>query len=231
MANASVTDRKLLFVDDDPAVLEALCPYFRTRGNTVLTATDRKGALALLAEETFDAAVLDLVLPDGNGMQLFFEATRLPPVIILSTLDGEAAMLEGFSAGAVDYVVKPCSPALLEARIALRLLPRREALLLGGGLTLNVAERTVFYREKPLALTGSEFNILCFLMKHPGIFYDAEQIYTNVWEAPSMQTTTVRYHISNLRRKIKEFTQKNLIMTKFGEGYAFASAVEEREED
>ena len=117
MANASVTDRKLLFVDDDPAVLDALCPYFRARGNTVLTATDRKGALALLAEETFDAAVLDLVLPDGDGMQLFFEATRLPPVIILSTLDGEAAMLEGFSAGAVDYVVKPCSPALLEARI------------------------------------------------------------------------------------------------------------------
>ena len=58
MANASVTDRKLLFVDDDPAVLEALCPYFRTRGNTVLTATGVKGALALLAEETFDAAVL-----------------------------------------------------------------------------------------------------------------------------------------------------------------------------
>ena len=56
MANASVTDRKLLFVDDDPAVLEALCPYFRTRGNTVLTATGVKGALALLAEETFGSA-------------------------------------------------------------------------------------------------------------------------------------------------------------------------------
>ena len=219
MQFGGVSGRKLLFIDDESDVTAEYSRYFGERGNSVRIAASLAEAAGLLEKEAFDAVVLDLILPDGNGLDIFTAQT--PPVIILSAMDEERTILDGFRAGAIDYVVKPCSPAVLEARIALRLTPQREAVFTGGGLRLNIADRTVFYNGRPVALTCSECNILFFLIRHPGVFFDASAIYTNVWEAPSLQTTTVRYHISNLRRKLKELTQKNIIVTEFGKGYAF----------
>ena len=215
-----VYNRKLLFVEDDAEELEKLTPHFKNQGNLVVCAKTTEQARELLETEKFDAVILDLMLPDGDGSSLL-TMDGLPPVIILSMLDHETVMLSGFRAGAADYVVKPCSPTLLEARISLRILKDKQSRITLSGITLDASERTVFYEGKPVALTSSEFNILHFLMANHDNFFNSEEIYSRVWEAPGLQTTTVRYHISNLRRKIKEITQKNLIITEFGKGYAF----------
>lgn len=216
-----VYKRRLLFIEDDGAVTESLGEYFKKQQNTVICANSVEEASEYLDEYKFDAIILDIILPDGNGIDLLENRKNLPPVIILSTLSDEDNMLSGFQAGAADYIVKPCSPELLEARLSLRLAHGELAIIRLSGITLDVSERTVFYDDKPVQLTSSEFNILYFLMSHPDEFYDASEIYSRVWDAPSLQTTTVRYHISNLRRKIKDITQKNLIITEFGKGYAF----------
>lgn len=222
MAN-SVYNRKLLFVEDDNMLSDEFAIYFSKKMNTVKRASTLAQAEEILSETSFDAVILDLILPDGEGLQLFDSGFHLPPVIILSSLSDEPKMLEGFQSGAIDYIVKPCSPELLEARLALRLLPKADATIFLSGISLNTIERTAHYYGTPLPLTGSEFNILYFLMKHPDTFFDSSEIYRRVWEAPSLHTTTIRYHISNLRRKIKELTHKNLIVTEFGKGYAFIS--------
>lgn len=222
MAN-SVYNRKLLFIEDDRLLSEEYEKYFSGKMNTVKRVSTLAQAEEILSEEAFDAVILDLMLPDGDGIELFEWGIRLPPVIILSTLSEEPKMLEGFQAGAVDYIVKPCSPTLLEMRLSLRLIPKSSATVYLSGITLNTVERSANYYGTPLPLTGSEFNILYFLMKHPDTFFDSSEIYRRVWEAPSLHTTTIRYHISNLRRKIKELTHTNLIVTEFGKGYAFVT--------
>ncbi len=217
-----VYNRKLLFIEDDRELTQTFLDYFRESGNATTWATTIAEASRLLDKEKFDAIILDILLPDGNGMKFIEEKPHLPPVIIMSMLGNEEAMLAGFQAGAADYVVKPCSPELLAARLSLRLTRGDDARIRLSGITLDVSDRTVFYEGKPVILTSSEFNILYFLMSHPNEFFDSAEIYRQVWDAPSLQTTTIRYHISNLRRKIKDITHKNLIITEFGKGYAFA---------
>lgn len=216
-----VTGRNILFVDDNESLCRAQAEYFRKRGNTAEEAATLASAKRLLSEQNFDAVILDLLLPDGEGLELFESVKKLPPVIIQTTLGNEYDVLDGFSAGAVDYVVKPCSPQLLEARLALRLLPKPEAVIRIHGLTVDVNERTVVYNGKPIPLTGSEFNILHLFLTSAGTFFTASEIYEKVWELPSLKSTSVKYHISNLRQKLLAATGKHLILTEFGKGYAF----------
>ena len=105
----------------------------------------------------------------------------------------------------------------------LRLLPSDEAEKTVGGLTVNASKRTVFYRQKPVQLTSSEFNILWFLIRNRGEFFHADKIYERVWQAPSLNTTTIRRHLSTLRQKLKEISNENLVVTEFGKGYAFVA--------
>lgn len=218
-----VTNRKILIVEDDVGWANTLVAYFSERGNTVFVAQTLKETFRLVAANVFDAIVLDIILPDGEGLDVFEEFSNLPPVVIVTTLGTDSDVLEGFAVGAADYVVKPCSPQVLEARLALRLLPKQDALISRSGLTLNVAERTAKHNGVALSLTSSEFNILHFFITNPGKFFSAAEIYEKVWHAPSLKTTTIKYHISNLRQKLLAVTQNNLIVTEFGKGYAFAS--------
>lgn len=222
----TVTGRKILIVDDDDKIRTELSDHFGQRGNYVSTARNLASATELIQTNVFDAIVLDLILPDGEGLELFSMHSSLPPVVILSSLGSDADLLYGFSAGACDYVVKPCSPEVLEARIALRLLPKHDATVSRHGLTIDTNERRTVYDGKQIQLTGSEFNILYFLMTHAGVFYNATQIYENVWHAPGLKTTSIKYHISNMRQKLLQTTGKQLILTCFGKGYAFVSGGE-----
>lgn len=110
-----------------------------------------------------------MILPDGNGIALL-ENLRQTPVIILSDLGADENVIDGFNAGAADYIIKLCSPQVIEARMALRLLPSTKADISIGGLTLNVSGRTTFYKNTALVLTSSEFNILMFLMQNAGAY-------------------------------------------------------------
>ena len=127
------------------------------------------------------------------------------------------------NSGAADYIIKPCSPKVLEARMALRLLPNSKADISLGGLTLNVSDRTAAYKNNPLELTSSEFNVLMFLMQNAGKFYTANEIYEQVWKMPHLNTETIKKHLSNLRKKMFTVSDDcaSLLATKFGKGYAF----------
>ena len=216
-----VCERTLLFVEDDERLKEEMTDYFSPT-NAVFTASDVEEAAELLAEKVFDAVVLDLVLKNSMGMELFKVFPDLPPVIILSSLDEEDTILTGLTSGAVDYVVKPCSMRLLEAHIGMRLLPKAAAVARFGALSVNANTRTVKYQNMPISLTPFEFNILFFLVNNRGRYFTADEIYQEIWCAPSMGTTTIRTHLSSLRRKLKAAIPANdVIRTEFNKGYCF----------
>ena len=217
----NIINRRILFVEDDSRLLNEMTGWFRERGNLVWGADCLREAKAILENVQPEMIVLDIILPDGSGLELLRNLSPVPPVIVLSDLGNEENILEGFQAGVVDYIVKPCSMRLLEARMKLRFLPHNECVSVYGGLRLDSCKRSAHYFGKPLPLTSSEFNILWFLMKNPGKFFSADEIYEQVWSAPSLQTTTIRRHLSTLRQKLKELSKENIIHTEFGKGYAF----------
>lgn len=222
----TVYGRKLLFVEDDEKLKKEMVAYFSPT-NTVFTASDVEETVDLLTKTgNFDAVVLDLILKTSMGLDLFKTFPELPPVIILSSLDGEDTILTGLTSGAADYVVKPCSMRLLEAHIAIRLLPKTDAVDNFGSFSVNANTRTVKYKNMPISLTPSEFNILFFLVKNQGKYFTADEIYEKIWCAPSLHTTTIRAHLSSLRRKLKAaMPASDIIRTEFNKGYCFTGDV------
>ncbi len=222
-----LSDRKLLFIEDDLGLAEEIRKYF-SENNTVMIANNVKRANECIRLLNFDAIVTDIILPDGSGLDIFEKYDKLPPVIVLSNLGSDENILEGLYYGAIDYIVKPCSLKVLEAKLLLRLAPQAKAEISANGLTLNRTTRKVSYLNKPIALTSSEFNILQFLMSHPNTFYSSNELYEKIWLAQSLNTTTIRKHISSMRRKLLEATGgKEFILTDFGKGYAFSEAPNE----
>lgn len=213
--------RKILIVEDNDTLRENLNSYFSVM-NKVVACGDLKSAVEAVEKDNFDIVLLDVILPDGSGLKLI-ERLAETPVIIFSDLGSDSNMIDGFSAGATDYIVKPASCTLIEMRMALRLLPDTKAEISSHGLTVNTAKRTAVYNKKPLELTSSEFNILTFLMQNAGAFYTASEIYEHVWNMPSLNTTTIKVHISNLRKKMLAVSSAcaRLLIQEFGKGYAF----------
>ena len=153
--------QKLLLVEDDDNLKKMVAYFFPE--NTVFTASDVDEAVRLLKETgNFDAVVLDLILRSSVGTDLFREFPALPPVVILPSLDGEDSPMTGLTSGAADYVIKPCSMRLWETHIALRLLPKTDAVETFGNFSVNANTRTVKDTTIPVSLTPSGFNILFF---------------------------------------------------------------------
>lgn len=213
--------KNILIVEDNAELRGSLTDYF-SRLNNVTACGDLKSATEALAREKFDIVLLDVVLPDGSGLKLT-EYTDQTPVVILSDLGADGNILDGFSFGAADYIVKPASPQIIETRMSLRLLPDDKASITSHNLTLNTAKRTAAYGGKSLDLTSSEFNILSFLMQNAGKYYTANEIYERVWKMPHLNTVTIKKHISNLRKKMFAVAEDcaSLIISEFGKGYAF----------
>lgn len=220
---SQISNRRILVVEDNRKLLSEIAQHFRDKNNVVFTADNLAAAKVLYTTEEVDAVILDVILPDGSGLGLLsINKDTPPPIIVLSDLDGDEDILSGLARGAADYVTKPCSMQVLEARVAIRLLPQKDARIESYGLTVDANFRTVNYLGRGISLTSSEFNLLYFLIKHSGVYFIASDLYERVWGAPSLQTTTVRRHLSTLRRKLKEVApDKNLILTEFGKGYSF----------
>lgn len=218
--------KNVLIVEDGDRLRESLAGYFSAR-NKVAACKNLKEAVAVAKRNVYDIVLLDLILPDGNGKELLKYLGRTPAVI-LSDLGADENIIEGLSAGAADYIVKPSSFEVIEARMALRLLPPSKAQLSAGGLTLNVNSRTAVYGNVALELTSSEFNILMFLMENAGNFFTASEIYEQVWRMPHLNTETIKKHLSNLRKKMLAVSDAcaACLATKFGKGYAFVGGNE-----
>lgn len=219
--------KNILIVEDSDKLRDRLVNYFSIK-NKVTACNNLKSAIVESTEKNFDIVILDLILPDGNGKELM-SYLKQTPVIILSDLGTDENLIDGLTAGAADYIVKPASNALIETRMALRLLPNSKAILTLNGLTLNVSNRTAIYHNHCLNLTSSEFNILMFLMQNVNHFYTANEIYEQVWKMPHLNTETIKKHLSNLRKKMFTISDEcaSLITTKFGKGYAFRGEINE----
>lgn len=219
--------KNILIVEDNDELAKQLADYFSVM-NTVTLCKDLQSAIKSAREGKYDIVLLDVILPDGNGLKLI-EDIHKTPVVILSDLGADSNLIDGYTAGAADYIVKPCSPQIIDIKMALRLLPDGKANISSHGLTLNIAKRTVAYNNKPLELTSSEFNILLFLMQNAGKYFTALEIYEQVWKMPSLNTTTIKAHLSNLRKKMLAASKEcaDLILTEFGKGYAFTGGKNE----
>ncbi len=202
---------RVLVCDDEPQILRALRVILREEGFEVLPAATAREALDSAALRRPDAAIIDLVLPDGDGVDLcrsLREWSELP-IVVLSAVGDEAEKVRALNAGADDYVTKPFGPSELIARLnaALRRAAPRddtEPVVSADGLELDLMAHQVSRNGEPIHLTPIEFDLLRTLMRNRGRLMTHRALLTEVWgPAYAGDTQTLRVHVANLRRKIE----------------------------
>lgn len=213
---------RVLVVEDDPLLGEAICIGMRQRGFAADWVRDGIAAETALKTETFAAVILDLGLPRLSGMQLLRqrrEAHDGTPVLILTARDAIQERVQGLDAGADDYVVKPVDLDELAAR--LRALVRRsggdaQPLLRVGALRIDPAARHVDWHDAPVELSPREFDLLLEFARSPNRFLSKEQLTERLygWN-DEVESNALEVHIHHLRRKL----DPSLIVTQRGVGY------------
>jgi two-component system KDP operon response regulator KdpE len=225
--------RPILVCDDEPQILRALRVILRDAGYRALPAASRREALDLAAVNVPEAAIIDLLLPDGDGVELCRELRgwSAMPLIVLSAVGDEEAKVRALAAGADDYVTKPFGPRELIARLEANLRRSEPAggdgpVIAAGDLQIDLAARTVTLSGAPVHLTPKEFELLRALVKNRGRLMTHRELLIAVWgpgygDDPQL----LRAHIANLRRKIQPAgtpARQRLIRTESGVGYRFA---------
>jgi len=226
-----VSDRpRVLVVDDERQILRALKVILREAGYDVIEAATMGEALDRAAVRPPDAAIVDLMLPDGSGVELsrrLREWTSMP-ILVLSAVGEEDAKVEALEAGADDYVTKPFGPRELVARLgaAMRRVgdaPGEPAIEIDG-LLVDLNARIVRRDGEEIHLTPIEFDLLRALVRHRGRLMTHRSLLVEVWGPQYGDDTQVlRAHIANLRRKIEPPGERRYIRTDAGVGYRFAS--------
>ncbi len=223
--------RRILVCDDELQILRALKVILRDAGYDVIGVATAKEALDAAAVRQPDAAILDLVLPDGDGVEVCrsIREWSAMPIIVLSAIGEEAQKVRALEAGADDYVTKPFSPAELTARLT-RALERAgaapaagEPVLSANGLELDLAAHRVSVEGAEVHLTPTEFELLRTLMQGRGRLLTHRALLAEVW-GPGYEhdTQTLRVHVANLRRKIEPRPgTPRYIVTDPGVGYRF----------
>jgi two-component system KDP operon response regulator KdpE len=216
--------RRVLICDDEPQILRALRVVLREAGFEAVPAATAEEALDRAAVRPMDAAIIDLVLPDGNGIDVTrrLREWSAMPIIVLSAVGEEAEKVRALEAGADDYVTKPFGPRELVARLeaALRRVdrPPEEPTLRADGLEVDLAAREVRVGGDDVHLTPIEFELLRTLARQRGRLLTHRALLVEVWGPEYANDTAVlRTHIANLRRKIGP----EHIRTDPGVGYRF----------
>ncbi|MDP9497817.1 MAG: response regulator transcription factor [Actinomycetota bacterium] len=222
---------RVLVVEDDPTVAEVVSSYLRRAGFQVDCAADGHAALAAATPELPDLVVLDLMLPGIDGLEVCRRLRRRGPipVIMLTALGEENERVVGLEVGADDYVSKPFSPRELVLRVGSVLRRTRGAsvrglqeqrTLRGGGVELDVAAHRASKNGEELSLTSREFDLLAFLLAHPGEALTRSELMQRVWGWSFGDQSTVTVHVRRLREKIEDNpTAPRLIRTVWGTGY------------
>jgi len=228
---------RILVIEDEPKIARWLVSFLEQANFSVITAPDGATGLRLADTERPDVVLLDLMLPDMDGLDVCRMIRRRSDVLILmltARID-ETDRLIGLEMGADDYITKPFSPREVIARIR-AFLRRANGLLVAepkplvfGPLALNPAARTCTLNGEPVALTPTEFAILETFMRHPGVAYTRETLITEALGYDyAAYERTIDAHIRNLRRKIEaDIREPQFIQTVFGVGYRFAERQEQ----
>ena len=203
---------RILAVDDDPQALRYVREVLTRAGHVPIVASDPESALRLVKEEEPHLVLLDLMLPDTDGIELMGSILDIAdvPVIFVSVYGQDDYVVRAFDMGASDYIVKPFSPSELGARIRAALRKRRPADLpepaepyVLGDLALNFLERRVTLAGRPVELTATEYRLLVELAANPGRVVTSGQLLERIWGAAnSAGTAPVRNIVSRLRRKL-----------------------------
>jgi DNA-binding response OmpR family regulator len=229
------SDMRILVVEDDPAVAEALVEGIGQDGYQVHREATAAGAVVFARTQHPHLIVLDVRLPDGSGFDVCRELRRAgmrAPILMLTVQADEVDIALGLEMGADEYVTKPYRLRELLARI--RALLRRAYgelsssdadLLFAGDLVIDRASARVTRAERTIDLTPTEFRLLAFLAQHPGQVLSREQLLENVWgySAELIDEKTVTVHIRRLRTKIEEDPETpTIVLTVPGLGYRLA---------
>ena len=206
---------KILLVEDNKSIIKGLEYAFAQNGYSCEYCLSLDEAVRK-APFNYDVAVLDIMLPDGNGFDLFKKIRRYSdlPVIFLTAVDDEDSVVNGLELGADDYITKPYNPMELVARVRSNL---RRYMQLGaidtanktdiieiGGLELDTQAKSLKVDGEPVKLTATELKILELLMKNAGRIFSAEEIYSKVWNEDAYAVeNTVMVHIRHIREKIE----------------------------
>ena len=210
-------------IEDDSLLNQALEIALQNAGYYTISAHTRKEALDLLREKV-DVFLIDIGLPDGNGIELYQELQmeKRIPAIFLTARDEEKEMLLAFDAGAQDYVVKPFSMKVLMKRLEVVLKRNPEERYMVGELTLYPDRKQVFTGKTEISLTAKEYQLLEYLMRNQGQVLTKENILETIWgvDGQFVVDNTVSVTINRLRRKIKpDGERQGYIQNVFGLGY------------
>jgi len=222
---------RVLLVDDEPSVVRVNARQLELDGFTCLSAERGRQALAILAREAIDVVVLDIGLPDMDGLEVCRAIRQDPkhrglPILFLSARQDEIDRVLGLEIGADDYLVKPASPRELAARVKAilrRTQPERPpASRCVGALTINEATREASVNGTPVFLTATEFELLTTLVAGAGRVWRRTELLQRVWgsdEAAELVTRRVDVHMRRLREKLGPEARR--IITVHGVGYRF----------
>ncbi|MHB1569612.1 MAG: response regulator transcription factor [Solirubrobacteraceae bacterium] len=229
-AGASGAGIRVLAVDDELQILRALRLILRSHGYEVQTAATMEEALDRLSLSPVDAAIVDLLLPDGDGVQLCEQVRSWSamPIIVLSAVGEEEQKVRALRAGADDYITKPFGPDELVARLEAVL--RRAApgpdssVISAAGLEIDLGAHVVRRDGEEIHLTPTEFSLLRALARNGGRLMTHRMLLVDVWGPEYAEDVTVlRGQIANLRRKIEPASgpRRHYIRTEPGIGYRF----------
>ena len=222
---------RVLVVDDEPALLESVRRGLVDGGWSVDTATDGEDGLWKAEEGGYDVVVLDIMMPGLNGYEVVREMRRRKvwtPVLMLTAKDGDYDQADAFDLGADDYLTKPFSFVVLEARLRAlvrRGAPARPTAYTAGDLVVDPAAKSVRRGEQTITLTAREYAVLEYLIRNRGAVVSKAQILQAVWDpAYDGDDNIVEVYIGYLRRKIDTPFGTRSIVTARGQGYRLVDA-------
>ncbi|MDE7018795.1 MAG: VanR-ABDEGLN family response regulator transcription factor [Lachnospiraceae bacterium] len=226
---------KILIVDDEVEIVDLIETYLKNENYSVYKFYSAKEALKCIQTTEFDLAVLDIMMPDVDGLDLCqrIRDSHTYPVILLTAKDGETDKITGLMLGADDYVTKPFLPLELVARIKSQLRrykkynpayaeEEEKDVLSHLGVVMNVKTYECTLNGKPIVLTPTEFSILRILLENKGRVVSAEEMFHRIWqdEYYSKSNNTIPVHVRHLREKLKDTLNKpKYIKTIWGVGY------------
>jgi DNA-binding response OmpR family regulator len=220
----------ILVIEDETSIASFVAAYLRNAGYTVRTASTAQSALEELSNELPALIVLDLNLPDGDGVELCrgIRKSSDVPILMLTARDEDVDKIIGLEVGADDYMTKPFNPRELVARVKSvlrRASPERRRTeseeLRHGDLVINAGKREVYVGDDEIRLAPKEFELLWELLDHRGIVLTRDQLLERVWGYTfAGDTRTVDVHVRQIRRKLGDASP---IVTVWGVGYKVAS--------
>ncbi len=223
---------KVLLVDNDLVSVKTLKYSLEQDGSEIVSVDGGSEALNSISREDFDIVLLELLLPDYDGLEIcrIIREKSSVPIIILSTVNEDMNKILGLEYGADDYITKPFN--LLELKARIKAILRRtkfnnqnsgEQILLIDDFTINTLGRKISINNKNINLTAKEFDLLLLLATNPGKIYSREELLGTIWGYEYFgDLRTVDVHIRRLREKIeKKSHDYEYILTKWGTGYYF----------